>query len=478
MALCFVVNKDLTVPFSDIARLLRDQGEEIVWLSPSHRWTQWLLREGWPAQDVLNIPQFATEWRSLSVEAAAVQLQDAEGEAPETVSNIILMCRHLSRQPSSFAYPYLAVVRNRVDLFLRERKVEFVFGEGTWGFELITWLTCRRLGIPMLTPATTRIPSARFYFGDAVSSDFHPVASATPQDRAWAEQFLQEWLNRPVQPDYMLQHRHGYTPLRKRWIGEFTTALFRPQLDRDDATLWPIEARIADRTRRIVNAKAFDWFRPYERELPAEKYILYTLHHQPEASVDVLGSLNSNQEALIESLSRLLPATHKLWVKEHKGALGDRSLGWFRRVKRLPNVRIIDPFKDIYPLIRDASLVVTVSGTPGYEAALMGVPTVGLAPVYFRGLLLNRPTTRSHPLEWQMREILSHQPSDADRSERTRRSIEFLAHLHANSYEGNPIDVEAPMERRRVPGYLRLEANGFRAFIEALRRNASRVAAQ
>jgi hypothetical protein len=475
MALCLVVNKDLTVPFSDIGRQLRDHGEQIVWLSPSHRWTEWLLREGWPREDVLSIPEFAAEWHNLPAAQAAAQLQDAEREAPQTIGNIIRMCRSLSRYPPSFAYSYLAVVRAHVEPFLRERKVELVLGEGTWGFEQIIWLTCQRLGIPMLTPATTRIPADRFYFGDAVSSDLHSVASAAAHDRAWAEQFLPEWLNRPVQPEYMVQYSRGYTPLQKRWLGEFKTAVLKPRLDRDDVTLWPIEARIADRVRRMVNAQMFDWFRPYERELPPEKYVLYALHHQPEASVDVFGALNSNQEALIDSLSRLLPTSHKLWIKEHKGALGDRSLAWFQRVKKLPNVRLIDPFRDIYGLIRNASLVVTVSGTVGYEAALMGVPTVGLAPVYFSGLLTNRPTARSHPLEWQMREILSHQPSDAERAETTRRSIEFLAHLHANSFPGDPIDVEAPAERRNAPGYLRKEAEGFLAFLRALRGNAARL---
>jgi hypothetical protein len=475
MALCFVANKDLTVPFSDIARPLRERGEEIVWLSPSRRWTEWLVREGWPSQDILSIPDFAAEWRALPVEEARARLADAEDDAPQTASNIIQMCRYLRREKPSFAFSYLAVVRRHVEDFLRARRVEVAFGEGTWGFELMSWLVCQRLGIPMVTPATTRIPSGRFYMGDAVSSDLWSFRQASPADVAWAEEFLDKWLNRPIQPDYMAQHTHGYKALYWRWVPEFLRVTLQPQLDRDDATLWPLRSRIADRARRAFNAYAFRFARPYERELPrGERYVLYPLHHQPEASVDVFGSLNSNQVSLIEALSRLLPATHQLWVKEHKGALGDRSLAWYRHIARLPNVRLIDPFKDIFPLIRSADLVVTISGTAGYEAALMGVPAVGLAPVFFWPLLENQPSHRAHALEWQMGELLSRQRAETNQARARRRAVAFLAHLQANSFAGNPVDLAAAAERRAAPGYLAQEREGFVAFIEGLRRSGGR----
>jgi hypothetical protein len=469
MALCFVANKDLTKPYSAIARQLREH-EDIVWLSPSHRWTRFLLSEGWPAHDILNMPDFADEWRRPLPQKPEEQLHDLEREAPETIGNIIRMCRYLHRQPASFAYAYLAVARTHIERFLRERNVEIAFGEGTWGFELITWLICRRLGLPMLTPSTARHPTDRFYFADAVSADLYAVDPASPEDRSWAEGFLSEWRNRPVQPRYMANHARGYKNLRLRWLGEFATAVFRPHLDRDDATLWPIEARIADRVRRSVNAQAIRWLSPFERSLPKERYVLYTLHHQPEASIDVFGSLNSNQAQLIDSVSRLLPATHKLWVKEHKGAIGDRSLAWLRRIKKLPNVRMVDPFEDVLTLIRNADLVVTVSGTAAYEAALMGIPAVGLSSVFFARLLDNQPTIRSHPLEWNLRELLARRPSESDQAARRKRAVEFLAHLHANSYVGDPIDVEAQQSRRTKPGYLAREAEAFATVARGTRR--------
>jgi hypothetical protein len=469
MSLCFVSNKDLTVPYSDIARRLKEQGEQIVWLAPSRRWAEWLRADGWPAEDVLCLADHAHERAGITLDQAMAELEDIEGEAPATISNIIRMCRNLNRSPAEFSYSYLALVRRHVEPFLRGRGVEVVFGEGTWGFELLTWLLCRHQGIPMLTASPTRIPGERFFFVDAVTAEMFAVTQADDSHRQSAMSFLSAWLKRPAQPSYMRAHRGGYTPFRLRWINEAKIALFRPELDRGDATLWPLNARIADRTERLINSLGIKVFDPFERGPANERYVLYPLHHQPESSVDVYGSLNSNQTALIETVSRLLPASHRLWVKEHKGAIGDRPVSWYRRIRSLPNVRIIDPFEDIFPLMRQADLVITITGTAAYEAALLGIPCFGLAPVFFAPLLTNRPGSRSHPLEWRLRELLS-EPRRADHAAPDARAVEFIANIYANSYEGDPAQVEQPPSRRLEPDYLTRETEAFSDFVAGLRR--------
>jgi hypothetical protein len=473
MSLCFVVNKDLTVSFSDIARRLEAVGEEIVWLSPSTRWTNWLLAEGWPREDILSLPDHAGEWRGVPLANAMASLAEIEGEPPATASNVIQMCRNLRRWPKEAAYAYLAAARRRIEPMLLQRKVEVVFGEGTWGFEMVTWLLCRRHRIPMLTPSLTRIPGDRFYFADALTAGLHAFAMASEDDRNWAEQFRDDWVSRPRAPGYMQSHALGYRPFHLRWLRELAIGLFRPNLDREDATLWPLHQRIADRMTRLFNALGVRYFSPFENGSAGERYILYPLHHQPEASVDVYGSLNSDQVALITTLSRILPATHKLWIKEHKGGLGDRSLRWYRHVLALPNVRLIDPFQDIYGLIRGADAVVTIAGTASYEAALMGVPALGLAPVFFGPLLRNRPIARSHPLEWRLKALFEEAAAPGSAAGLRARAIDFLANLRANSFVGNPARLAVPAAERAKPDYLQPESEAFAALIAAIRRNAA-----
>ena len=199
-------------------------------------------------------------------------------------------------------------------------------------------------------------------------------------------------------------------------------------------------------------------FSPFETSPPNERYVLYPLHHQPESSVDVFGSLNSNQLALIDTVSRLLPVTHRLWVKEHKGAIGDRSLGWLRQVKALPNVRLIDPFRDIFSLLTRRRPGMTVTGTVAYEAALLGVPSLGLSPIFF--LTAYQQAARTQPSAGMaLRELLA---GTARRTQRRAASaaVEFLARLHANSYFGNPFELEVPESAAGGAGLSRAAKRG------------------
>jgi hypothetical protein len=456
MAVCFIANKNLTVPYSDIGRHLRQNGEQVVWLSPSTRWSRWLEAEGWPKQDILNLPDHAVEWMDHEFHWSIADLADLEADPPATIGNIVLMCRNLRRRPKAFAYAYLASARRHVEPFLRKTGAEVVFGEATWGFEHLTWLVCRKIGIPMVTPLTTRIPRDRFYFSFAKAGD---------EDRRWAEEFLDEWTARPVQPAYSKAAR-GYKIFRKRWLSELAIGLFHRDLDRYDETLWPLGERIIDRIRRATNALMFRASQPCEPARSGEPYVMFCVHHQPEAAIDVYGALHSNQRALIETLSRIIPATHKLWIKEHSGGIGDRPLSWYRTIGALPNVRLIDPYLDIYELIRGASLVVTISGTVGYETALMGNSALCLAPIFFAPLMSSPATYHSHPLLWPLREILA---EPTRRTPTRQKRIEFLAHLHANSYPGDPPQLEVPAAQRANPEHLGIEKHAFAAFLAALR---------
>ena len=64
MAIAFLCNKDLTIPFEALARYMRDGGEEIAWLSPSTRWSKWLIGRGWAPEIILNLPDRRHEWAS------------------------------------------------------------------------------------------------------------------------------------------------------------------------------------------------------------------------------------------------------------------------------------------------------------------------------------------------------------------------------------------------------------------------------
>ncbi len=467
LAIGFIANKDLTINFERIAAQLRDQGETIVWLSPSKRWSSWLESMGWPAADILSIPDYQADWLSMSSKAARESAGRFETDPSLTTAHAIRMCRGLSRRPSQLAEAYMAVSLVQIDAFLRAHKVELLLGEGTWGFEIAAGMVCRTLGIPHLCPSSMRIPSDRFGFVDAITSALWNPFPVQQADIDNATSFLNNWRDAPRPPSYATNS--GYAAFDRAWLDEAKFAILKSGLDRGDETLWPIGRRIKDRLLRAWRAKRISSYlrsEPVQNDFP---YLLICLQHQPEAAVDVFGGFNSDQEKLIDLIARMAPAQCQIIVREHRGAIGDRPASWYRRVSALPKVRFSDPFAPIYPLLKSAGAVITVSSTVAFEAALLDTPALLLAPVHYAGLAAVPPTRMSNPLDWPLSDILDIAqrskwvPKDADK-------IALLADIIANSIVGEPALLRAAAAITEHPDYLKPEAAFFAQAIGQFRK--------
>ena len=456
MKICIIANKHLTQFFARLAPHLHRTGHEICWISPSRRWSQWLQgKAGVDAARILTLADRVDEWQDTRT-ATATALADLEGPEGLTIAHISLMCRVLRQLPREQALAYLTVCRKYIQPFLLENKVDVCFGETTWGFEILIWLIGRKLGIPYLLPTTSRIPDDRFAFFDALPHQIVSLREVTQDNRRWAETYYQNWIDRPRRPIFSTTMPTPFA-FRHYWWEELRIALLRPDFDRGDLTLWPIGKRLWTRASVAINRIALRARSPFQ---PAEErpFVLLCLHQQPEASIDVFGRLHSDQAHFVERLVRLMPSTHELWVKEHMDALGTRPPGWLAKLGRLPNVRLIDPHLSTFDLLRGASLVVSVTGTVSYEAALLGTPAVVAAPIFFSPLMAIDPVTHPDPASWPWDELLGSRPSkDKARS----RAIEFLAWIHAQSYPGLPFDPVTVGYAGGAPDDVTTEAAGF-----------------
>jgi hypothetical protein len=121
----------------------------------------------------------------------------------------------------------------------------------------------------------------------------------------------------------------------------------------------------------------------YPREEP---FVLYPLHVDPEASTMVLAPAYTDQLAVVEALSKSIPLSHKLYVKDHQSMVGKRPRGYYDRIRRLQNVRLISPWENTQQLMAASSLTVSITGSCCWEAAFMNKPTLLLGnPLYPMG---------------------------------------------------------------------------------------------
>lgn len=123
--------------------------------------------------------------------------------------------------------------------------------------------------------------------------------------------------------------------------------------------------------------------RGYEQDVDLEMpFIYFPLHLQPEMTTDTLGYEYGDQLRALEELSAAAPEGVLIYVKENPlQSKHMREEGFFRRMRLMKNVRYVSSGVPSFELIRRSACVATITGTAGWEAALLqkGVIHFGLA---------------------------------------------------------------------------------------------------
>jgi len=116
-----------------------------------------------------------------------------------------------------------------------------------------------------------------------------------------------------------------------------------------------------------------------------EKYILFTLHQEPERSLLISNPFYTNQLEIIRHLAKSIPPGYLLYVKEHfSQSLREwREISYYEDILKIPNVRLYHPSSNIKKLIENSSLVVSIGGTVSFEAAFYQKPSIIMSDMGF-----------------------------------------------------------------------------------------------
>lgn len=122
------------------------------------------------------------------------------------------------------------------------------------------------------------------------------------------------------------------------------------------------------------------WFQPFDEN---NKFYYYPIHYEPEAATLICGDKFKNQLATIEQIAQNIPGDCKLYVKEHYTALIHKNIYFYKQIRKLPNVVLINPFVNSHELIKKSEGVITISGTGGWEGILYGKPVYLLGKIFY-----------------------------------------------------------------------------------------------
>ncbi|UOB19421.1 hypothetical protein [Abyssalbus ytuae] len=418
--ICFIANYYKTGVFIEIAKGLMQYGLRPYWIVPNFK-------------QYISLKTHFHEDRLLYIGKKEVLASKTEArEFDLKINELIHGDRVLRYESEKWKFKYLAKLKDLYYVFIEKNQIQFIFGELTWAHELVAYrltLQAVNLNCEYLNPHTIRIPNRRFaFFSDEFQSKIKEVnvELATPASTR---------IINLEKPSYLALNNKILN--NKRTIEYNLTKLknfiFRTNQDSNDPTLYNSAFTLFKiRTKEIYNRIVFKNFVKETKieELPQNKsFILFTLHKQPEASIDVIGRYYENQLELITNIWRILPQEYILLVKEHSNAIGDRSVSFYKKVKSLKNVILIEHREDSHKILEKTEAVFTVSGTIAYEAALKGIYAYTFAPTFFNKLNACRKVSWS-----TYRNIKSFK--ELSISTKNDNRIKFSDWLFSNSFEG------------------------------------------
>lgn len=268
------------------------------------------------------------------------------------------------------------------------------------------------------------------YAGQIVPArDIRPLGPAELAEvDAWIDRFTSE-------TDPILTHRVArVTPGKLRDFARHVAV--KALLERDNEYLFPhryVTNTVIQRTRGLRLRRVY-------READAHRpFVYFPLHVTDDFKIERVIPHCVDQAYLVQQVADALPQGYDLVLKEHPWSIGRNSLGWLRRVLRLPNVRLVDPYVSSHELMRRSAAVAVISSTVGLEALLYEKPVLTLGQPYYAGYGLTVDVDSFRELRSAVPAVLGFRP---DR-EAVRR---FLGAAMKATYPGAPQGVDPSPE--------------------------------
>ena len=139
--------------------------------------------------------------------------------------------------------------------------------------------------------------------------------------------------------------------------------------------------KIKRKTRGMRNLRPL-----YDKVDLNEDFAYFPLHFEPEQTTLLYSPFYTNQINLLTQISKSLPIHFKLYVKEHPSMLEYRPTEYYKELKKIPNLKLVNHRQSSLELIQNTKIVLTISGTAGFEAALLKKPVITFGDIFYNML--------------------------------------------------------------------------------------------
>ena len=328
---------------------------------------------------------------------------------------------------------------------LREEKPDFVFFSslGSLGTMALYWVA-KKMGITTLVLDDARVQK-RVVVTDNCFNQFSEANKAFDQLRAGertspcrsqAVDFLNSFRDNPSPRVLNPQSRAPFLSRFPRWAGFF--AKYIVSYIKEGKRDYLIESPYGYFRNKILGRlKRWRGYRDlFEKPIEGEDFAFFPLHYEPESTTLLLAPFYVNQLALIQNIAKSMPLHFKLYVKEHPAMLYRRPRSYYKALKKIPNVRLINMNEKSVSLIKKAKLVLTITGTAGWEAVLLKKPVITFGSVFYNKLSWIRRVESIEKLPFLIKDALENYIHNE------KELIDFLSAIFEESFAFEPNDYE------------------------------------
>jgi hypothetical protein len=294
---------------------------------------------------------------------------------------------------------------------------------------LVLERVARGRGIPVFVPISAKIGSYHmlidtvFSKADNLERRFEQLQAGLPSPNfANAKKLIQNFRQGSVVPSYVqgiktdnfeekLPVKGALARTQQILRSRVSKAIFRSKYG-DVFNVSQLEYDL-DRAAGYYRRFLLRYAQFFEHTKKDEKFVFFPFHVEPELALLLYAPFHTHQSSVMQNVAQSLPWDTCLYVKEHPQAVGVKDMGFYRRVRDTPNVRMIYPHVSSRALIAASTGVVTITGTAGMEAMLMNKPAVTLGDVFYNFVpgLVKRALTVEH-LPALIREFETFQPDE------------------------------------------------------------------
>lgn len=282
-----------------------------------------------------------------------------------------------------------------IEKMLDETRPDFVLFVDAGAMTLnLLYHIARKRGIPTLVLWINR-PSGMAGVTDNLYGTFNMVdkffeeikAGRQSLKRQAAELWIKSFREKPTKPFYIspgeFWNKFGQSSFRKFVL--FVKNFVRKCLDYFDNSF-----------PQIYNYSPIDFLRhnfilwknntfrfKFDKVDYSEDYVFFPLHQEPELNLLMFAPYCADQGNTALNIAQSIPLNCKLYVKDHPLMRDYRDKSFYKKLKKFPNIKIIDPKVGSADLIKNAKLVTTIGGTAGFEACFFKKPVITFSHTYY-----------------------------------------------------------------------------------------------